>query len=159
MGITKLKYQIDTSALEKLNQDNYDFRIFEIQNPEGTLMANETQYIYTLFLPLESKEYSLDLPIKISDIEGPSPEQYVLKLRGTGYHLESEKPKEIQFYEDLPKCRAHLNESGSMAAFSTESIDFGELEAGEPARRFVILYNLHPTQKLKFDFFKSGLMW
>lgn len=45
-----------------------------------------------------------------------------------------------------------------MAAFSTESIDFGELEAGEPARRFVILYNLHPTQKLKFDFFKSGLM-
>jgi hypothetical protein len=42
LGITKLKYQIDTTALEKLNQDNYDFRIFEIQNPEGTLMANET---------------------------------------------------------------------------------------------------------------------
>ena len=42
LGITKLKYQIDTTALEKLNQDNYDFRIIEIQNPEGTLMANET---------------------------------------------------------------------------------------------------------------------
>ena len=30
LGITKLKYQIDTTALEKLNQDNYDFRVFEI---------------------------------------------------------------------------------------------------------------------------------
>jgi hypothetical protein len=39
-----------------------------------------------------------------------------------------------------------------MAAFSIEEIDFGELEKGELARRFVILYNLHPTQKLKYDF-------
>ena len=51
-----------------------------------------------------------------------------------------------------------MNDNGSMAAFSTESIDFGDLEANEPSRRFVILYNLNPTQKLKFDFQKSGLM-
>jgi len=24
-----------------MNKDNYDFRIFEIQNPEGTLLTNE----------------------------------------------------------------------------------------------------------------------
>jgi hypothetical protein len=42
LGITKLKYQVDTTLLEKLNRENYDFRIFEIQNPEGTLLANET---------------------------------------------------------------------------------------------------------------------
>jgi len=36
-------------------------------------MANETQYIYTLFRPLEAKDYLLDLPVKVSDIEGPSP--------------------------------------------------------------------------------------
>ena len=51
---------------------NYEFRVFEIQNPEGTLMPNETQYIYSLFKPLEAKDYELELPIKISDIEGPS---------------------------------------------------------------------------------------
>jgi hypothetical protein len=32
-----------------------------------------------------------------------------------------------------------------MAAFSLEEIDFGELEHDELSRRFVILYNLHPT--------------
>ena len=30
LGITKLKYQIDTTLLEKLNNENYNFRIFEI---------------------------------------------------------------------------------------------------------------------------------
>lgn len=65
----------------------------------------------------------------------------------------------MPFYEDLPKCRANINENGTMAAFSIEEIDFGELEKGELSRRFVILYNLHPTQKLRFEFNRSGLMW
>jgi len=83
-----------------------------------------------------------------------------LKLRGQGYHPEqvAEKPKEVQFYEDLPKCRAYVGEEGQMAAFSYESIDFGELETGQISNRFVILYNLNQTQKLKFEFQKSGLM-
>ena len=41
LGITKLKYQIHTEQLEELNKQNYDFRVFEIQNPEGTLKSNE----------------------------------------------------------------------------------------------------------------------
>jgi len=45
-----------------------------------------------------------------------------------------------------------------MAAFSYESIDFGELEASQISNRFVILYNMHATQKLRFEFQKSGLM-
>jgi len=109
-----LKYHIDTTSLEILNTNNYDFRIFEIQNPEGTLAPNDTQYIYVLFRPLEAKEYSIDLPIKISDIEGPSPHSHMLKLRGTGYHPEHEdlKPEEVKFYGDLPKCRAYVEEEG-----------------------------------------------
>ena len=147
------------ARLEQLNAENHDFRVFEIQNPEGTLKSGEISHIFTLFRPLEAKKYSLDLPVKISDIEGPSPESYTLRLRGTGYHLEQEKPEEVQFYEDLPVCRAHLNDDGSMAAFSTESIDFGEIAHHEPSNRFVILYNLNPTQKLKFDFQKTRLIW
>lgn len=147
------------TRLEQLNAENHDFRVFEINNPEGTLKSNEISHIFTLFRPLEAKRYELDLPIKISDIEGPSMEPYTLRLRGTGYHQEEEKPNEVQFYEDLPVCRAHLNDDGSMAAFSTESIDFGDIAHNEPSRRFVILYNLNTTQKLKFDFQETKLIW
>lgn len=67
----------------------------------------------------------------------------MLRLRGHGYQHEEQRPAPVQFYEDLPLCRANLNDNGSMAAFSMESIDFGELDANEPSRRFVILYNMH----------------
>ena len=67
-------------------------------------------------------------------------------------------PQEVNFYEDLPNCRAYFGEEGQQAAFSYESIDFGEIESGQTSNRFVILYNLSQTQKLKFDFLKSGLM-
>jgi len=160
LGITKLNYKIDISPLENLNANNYDFTIFEIQNPVGTLSPNDIQYVYVLFRPLEAKEYAVDLPIKIFDIEGACPNQHVLKLRGQGYHPEyiTEMPQEVNFYEDLPNCRAYFGEEGQQAAFSYESIDFGEIESGQTSNRFVILYNLSQTQKLKFDFLKSGLM-
>jgi hypothetical protein len=46
-----------------------------------------------------------------------------------------------------------------MAAFSLEEVDFGDLARGEASRRFVILYNLHPTKKMKYEFYRTGLMW
>jgi hypothetical protein len=30
LGITKLKYMIDTTSLEQLNQNNHNFKVFEI---------------------------------------------------------------------------------------------------------------------------------
>jgi hypothetical protein len=106
LGITKLKYKVELDNLEKLNEENHGFRVFDIENPEGVLMPNEIQYLYTDFRPLESKNYRVELPIKVSDIEGLV-QDITLKLNGVGYQGEANKPKEIQFYEDLPKCRAH----------------------------------------------------
>ena len=106
LGITKLKYKVDLENAEKLNQTNHSFRIFDIENPEGVLMPNEIQYLYTVFRPLESKDYKLELPIKVSDIEGIV-QNLSLKINGVGYQGDDNKPHEIQFYEDLPKCRAH----------------------------------------------------
>ena len=101
--------------------------MFDIKNPEGSLRSGETSHLVTTFRPLEATQYSLDLPIKVSDMDGATNDPYVLRLRGTGYHFEKSRPKEVPFYEDLPLCRANLNDNGSMSAFSTESIDFGEL--------------------------------
>lgn len=95
LGITKLKYQIDTTKLQELNKSNYNFQVFHIQNPDGTLKSNETSHLQIMFRPLEAKSYALDLPIKVSDIEGTSDENYFLRLRGTGYHFQQQnKPVE-----------------------------------------------------------------
>lgn len=158
LGITKLKYKVGLANIESLNKENYDFKVFDIDNPEGVLMPNEIQYLYTVFRPLESKKYNIELPIKVSDIEGVV-QNISLKLNGEGYQGEENKPKEIQFYEDLPKCRAHCDpEDEIQAAFSVEEIDFGEVDPEVPCKRMVILYNMSHTQKLSFEFFKTGLL-
>lgn len=55
-------------------------------------------------------------------------------------------------------CRANLDDHGAMAAFSLESIGFGEIAPEQPTNRFVILYNLHEDQKCSFEFKVTGLM-
>lgn len=158
LGITKLKYKVELENLEKLNSDNYNFRVFDIENPEGVLMPNEIQYLYVDFRPLESKNYHLELPIKVSDIEGVC-QNITLRLNGVGYQGEENKPQEIQFYEDLPKCRAHCKDDDELqAAFSVEEIDFGEVDPEVPSKRMVILYNMSATQSLSFKFFRTGLL-
>lgn len=125
----------------------------------GTLKPGETSHIFVNFNPLEERLYSLDLPIKVEDIDGEQKEKVILKIRGTGYHHIEKAPKEEQFYENMPLCRANLADGGAMAAFSMESIDFGELEANEPSRRFVVLYNIDPIEKCNFKFANSGLCY
>lgn len=160
LGTVALKYTIDLSTLEKLNRKHHEFTIFKILNPNGTLKPQETSHVYVNFNPLEENLYSLDLPIKVEDIDGEQKDRVVLKIRGTGYHHVDKIPKEEQFYENMPLCRAHLSEeAGAMAAFSMESIDFGELEANEPSRRFVVLYNIDHTDKCSFKFAETGLTY
>lgn len=158
LGITKLKYKVDLENVEKLNQENYNFRIFDVENPDGVLMPNEVQYLYTVFRPLEAKDYHISMPIKVSDIEGVV-QNISLKLNGVGYQAEESKPSEVQFYEDLPKCRAHCDNDELQAAFSIEEIDFDEVDPDSSSKkRMVILYNMSQTQKLSFEFFKTGLL-
>ena len=58
--------------------------------------------------------HNSSIPLPISDIEGPVPNQHVLKIRGQGYHPEfvTEMPQEVNFYEDLPNCRAYFGDEG-----------------------------------------------
>ena len=83
LGITKLKYKLDQGPIDQLN-NQYQFRIFHVENPEGVIKPNETQYLYTVFRPLEAKNYDVDVPIKVSDIEGVV-QSLTLRLRGVGY--------------------------------------------------------------------------
>lgn len=50
--------------------------------------------MYVRFNPLEERQYALDLPIKVEDIDGEQKERVVLRIRGTGYHHEDKIPKE-----------------------------------------------------------------
>lgn len=47
---------------------NSQFNVFDIQNPQGSLLPNEKQYLYCLFKPLEQKDYYFRLLVEVSDM-------------------------------------------------------------------------------------------
>jgi len=52
---------IDTSPLEKLKKDNYNFEILKCINSTGVINPGETQCTEWIFKPLEAKEYSVTI--------------------------------------------------------------------------------------------------
>ena len=92
IGSAKIKYEIDMTNIHKLNEENHNFRVLDIQNPDRNicilthiddLKVGETSYIYTLFKPIEAKVYGVSLPMKVSDIEGVV-QNLTLNIRGSG---------------------------------------------------------------------------
>jgi len=159
IGPVKIKYEIDQAPLKKYIIDNYNFKVFAIQNPEGVLMANETQYLYFHFYPIEAKLYSLKLPICVSDIEGVV-QNLELNIKGSGI-INSPKSNEVLSpnIDGIPSLRSYLDGKGSKASFSLDKIDFGVMEIGKPSRRIVILYNHSKKESLIFEFMKTGLIF
>ena len=57
----KIHYEIDLNTVRSLNKDNWNWTIFNILNPKGTVDSNSCGEILVQFAPLEAKEYSIDL--------------------------------------------------------------------------------------------------
>mgnify|MGYP001547765909 CR=1 FL=1 len=56
-GATKVKYQIDTSPLKLLREENFDQPILECLNPEGIIEPGYTGAVHWQFFPREAKTY------------------------------------------------------------------------------------------------------
>lgn len=54
VGSSKVSYKTDVEEYDaNSNILNSQFNVFDIQNPQGSLLPNEKQYLYCLFKPLE----------------------------------------------------------------------------------------------------------
>jgi len=111
IGGLKVKYKIETKAIELYNKENDEFTIFKLENVEATLSPGDIKYIIGYFRPLTKKNYKLTVPIEYSDdINGNIKE--TIELRGIGYHPKTDSiPTYIPSYEGMPKSRIH-NEIG-----------------------------------------------
>lgn len=62
-GGLAVNYRVDTSALETLTKENYDFEVLKLENPEGVIAPNSSSELRFRFCPLEERLYEVDLPI------------------------------------------------------------------------------------------------
>eukprot|EP00106_Octopus_bimaculoides_P000217 XP_014767659.1 PREDICTED: coiled-coil domain-containing protein 108-like isoform X2 [Octopus bimaculoides] len=79
-GAVTVKYKVDTHPLKLLNALNYNYPIFVCNNPTGEIEPGGTAIVEWIFSPLESKTYSVDIPIYLE--EG---ETVLVNFVGLGY--------------------------------------------------------------------------
>lgn len=152
LGDNKVTYEVDTTALVAFTKSNFEFSIFEIQNKEGNVEANELGYLFINFKPLENKLYSVSLPIIVKE-RNVQIQVLSLEIIGRGYHAIKElKPQTNSIFEGLPLCRTSFLPDSSQVGFSIEEISFGQMEYGVPSTRIVVIYNKNPSLELKFSF-------
>lgn len=158
LGDNKVAYEVDTSSLDIFTKSNYDFSIFEIQNKDGYVEANEVHYIFINFKPLESKTYKVTLPIIVKE-RNTVIQTLRLDIEGKGYHaIKESKPVIRSIFEGLPLCRTSFLPESSQVGFTTEEISFGKMHYGIPSSRIVALYNKNSSLELKFTFKETDVI-
>lgn len=94
VGMAKLSYDVDLKPLSQFtSSQNYNFPVLDIQHNQGSLNPGETAFLYAMFRPLEAKEYEVQLPINVNDLESSC--VLYLDLKGQGYERQSPKEDRI----------------------------------------------------------------
>ena len=91
----ELVYSVDPSSIDRLNAENYDFRVIEVLNVHGIVRKNASCSIKVRFRPIELKQYALTLRINaaVNDDDIESAETTFLNVPVIGHGVNYHAPK------------------------------------------------------------------
>jgi len=148
-----VQYKLDSTALQKLQQDNYNFPVFKCENPEGVIAAQDSVWLRWLFTPLETKRYVMDCSIHIQS-DGKVLHAYSVQFQAEGYHgrkvsqenLVEMKANEFSKLSDKPK----LVIPALPICLSIDVLRFGRVPYHSINRRLVVLKNTSLTDTYSY---------
>ncbi|XP_041477861.1 LOW QUALITY PROTEIN: cilia- and flagella-associated protein 65-like [Lytechinus variegatus] len=153
-GGMEVMYQLDLTALEQIQEENFNHRIFDCLNPKGVIPAGRTAKVEWIFSPLEAKTYMVDVPIHI--IGGDTA---LITFTGVGYdkrNLGTTMPMTdgteltgVPSVQSIP-----LNEQLLYA--SEERVAFGNLPLFSEQRKVVYLTNRSPSHTVSFEWYVTS---
>ncbi|ORX76894.1 hypothetical protein BCR32DRAFT_295949 [Anaeromyces robustus] len=151
-GSTNIEYIIDTTPLEQLKKDNYNFEILKCLNSSGVISPGESQSTEWIFKPLEAKEYSVDIPIHIKDGQTK-----IITFTGKGVRYTMPYANDVDLEDPLKDVNndniSHkqlLKIPNQIVMLSDERIHFGHIPTGSILRRIITIKNISSTEKVSF---------
>ena len=147
-----LIYSVDTSSIRAINEENYNFKIFEIDNEylQGIIKKKSCIFLKIKFHPIEIKQYMFNLRInaEIDDRDIENPEATFINIpiiaNGVDIYAETQSTKNHENYIcfgrsydqndiiKLPECHVRL---------STQVLKFGIIPLRANARRIIMIHN------------------
>ncbi|PIK59519.1 putative coiled-coil domain-containing protein [Apostichopus japonicus] len=149
-GALPVEYYLDLTSLEILQKENFDQRILDCLNPKGEIGPGKTANIEWIFSPMESKTYTVSVPIHI--IGGDTA---LISFSGVGYDSRSlgKTLPATDESETLVPVAQKVPIPGQLVYLSQERISFGNMPVFTQSRRVIYIKNNSPNHAVSFEWF------
>ena len=136
-GAMDARFNIDTTGLDQLCADNYDFPVLQLLKQSGTVEAGGSMLVGWKFNPLEQKEYSVD--VKLNVVNGPS---YDIAVTGNSFNPAVAGAAALALGQ-IPRVpqRQTMLEPAQLATLSMDAVDFGAVPSHSRCRQLVVIDN------------------
>uniref|UniRef100_H2Y6N0 Abnormal spindle-like microcephaly-associated protein ASH domain-containing protein n=1 Tax=Ciona savignyi TaxID=51511 RepID=H2Y6N0_CIOSA len=148
-GAVALIYEVDTAPLHEL-QSHYDHPILTCINPRGEILPGSSANLEWIFSPLESKTYTVDIPIHV--VGG---ETALITFKAIGYDSRAlgatmpitDQPLEFTTVPSQQKVPV----PGQLLFLSEERIGFGNVPLFSRSRHIIFLNNKSTERPLSYS--------
>eukprot|EP00755_Sulcionema_specki_P030874 Sspe_Gene.18719::Locus_6766_Transcript_1_1_Confidence_1.000_Length_5890::g.18719::m.18719 len=147
-----VKYELDPAPFERIQEENFDFPIFQCLNASGEIPPLSSVMLRWFFRPLQAMSYTIEVPIHV--VGGGS---YTVVFKGDGFHpkqVSQQQLREMAVAEFLPIKRVPAMETMPREfpiVLSQDVLHIGRVPAHSLHRRLLILRNVHPTDSYIFE--------
>merc|ERR1719295_22945 len=155
-----LLYSVDSTSIDRVNAENYDFKIIEVLNVQGVIKKNGSCPLKIRFRPIEVKQYAFTLRVNaaVNDEDIESAEATFLNVPVIGYGVNYKAPKENQL-DSSESSKVNATEtgftcfgrsyeateliqlSGCDVRLSQELLEFGVIPLRANVRKAVMIHN------------------
>ncbi|EFJ28132.1 hypothetical protein SELMODRAFT_411414 [Selaginella moellendorffii] len=147
-GYMELVYELDTSPLRQMQDENHGFPVLQCFNPKGWIAPSESILLKWLFQPLEPKLYSVRLTFYV---EGGK--QNNLDIQGMGFS--STERASLRYTQLRPPFGKAYVWSGLPAKLSTEFLDFGHVKELTLTQKLVSIQNVSDEYEVSYNWRNS----
>ncbi|XP_072031285.1 cilia- and flagella-associated protein 65-like [Amphiura filiformis] len=153
-GAVPVQYQLDLTALQYVQEENFNHKIFECLNPTGEIAPGTTANVEWVFSPLESKTYMVNVPIHI--IGGDTA---LITFTGIGYDKRV-MGDTVQMNSQLQPSTVPSVQSvpipGQLVYLSEERVSFGNMPLFSQSRRMIYVTNHSPNHTVSFEWYVTS---
>ncbi|XP_062861739.1 cilia- and flagella-associated protein 65 isoform X2 [Trichomycterus rosablanca] len=145
-GSLPLRYHVDTSVLEQLQEENFNHPVLQCLNPDGEVQPGHTATLEWILSPLEAKTYTVDIPIEVLD--GDS---MLLTFEGCGFDERGSVPLQLHDGQLTVPCTQKVPVPCQMVFLSEERVSFGDIPVCSRGTRILFLTNVSHTDRVLYS--------
>ncbi|GAB1602995.1 cilia- and flagella-associated protein 65-like, partial [Argonauta hians] len=148
-GAIAVEYVVDMDPLVDIKAVNYNYPIFNCRNPIGMVEPGHTAILEWVFSPLESKTYSVDVPIYIQE-EDP----IIVRFSGAGYEISrmGDTNPYSEVCNTLISDRQMIRLPDQFVSLSHDKLSFGRIPLFATKRHILIANNFSSDRN-------ANIMW